>query len=191
MTTDLFNVHHELLARKLELLGLSAEATLSLGERVRHFDAGIAAARWVSSERSFLITKGCVRYPGGGNQWRDEFLVEESESKSFSFTLLVFSVYYHLTLRPLMPSDVIEIGDLKDNAFGYSHVFVSVPFFFPGHVNVISIGGTNFSLQWLMPIYPQEAAFIEKYGPDKFEERLRASPYDYFDIRSDFRYLDD
>jgi len=190
MTTELFDVHHQVLGPKLEQLDLSAAASLSLDDRISKFDPRIVATRWVSRERSFLITKGCVRYPGGGERWRDEFVVEETEDEGFYFRLLVFSVYYHLTLRPLMPSDVIAIGEMKENTLGYSHVFVSVPFFFPGHVNVISIGGTRFSLQWLMPIYPLEAAFIDKYGSDKFEERLKASPYDYFDVRSDLGYLD-
>ncbi len=147
------------------------------------------AVRYSSKDRSFLLSRGCAKYPGANRGWRDEFLVEESAGEEFSLSLLELTVYYHLTRRPVEPSDVIEIGRIAGNDAGYSHVYSSVPFFLPGSVNAIQMEGANFALQWLMPIFPREAAFIEANGSDKFETRLRSSQYDFFDARLDLDYL--
>jgi hypothetical protein len=190
MTTEAFDRYQAALEGRLKILGLSRESAVSFGDRVRDFDADVSAVRWSSEGRSFLISSGCAKYPGSASGWCDEFLVEESGGKEFSLKLLEMTVYYHLTLRPLEISDVIGIGTMPENTSGYSHIFSSVPFFLPGSVNVIEFDKTRFALQWLMPIFPKEAVFIEKHGSDEFEKRLKTSQYDYFDDRSDLGYLD-
>lgn len=175
---------------RLKILGLERETDVALGEKIRDFDADVKAVRWSARDHSFLLSNGCAKYPGANTGWFDEFLVEDSESREFSERLLELSVFYHLTRRPLEPTDVIEIGAMPENALGYSHIYISVPFFLPGSVNFIELDDVRFALQWLMPIFSREAAFIEKHGADKFENKLRASQYDYFDIRSDLAYLD-
>jgi len=175
---------------RLKILGLACESEVPFGEKIRDFDPDVSAARWATQDHSFLLSKGCAKYPGANNGWFDEFLVEDSESREFSEKLLELSVYYHLTLRPLEPTDVIEIGAMAENTLGYSHIYISVPFFFPGSINFIELDDARYALQWLMPIFSREAAFIEKHGADEFEMKLKASRYDYFDIRSNLAYLD-
>jgi hypothetical protein len=189
MTMEAYDRYQGALEGRLKILGLSRESVVSFGNKIRDFDADVSAVRWSSESHSFLISRGCAKYPGSNRGWCDEFLVAESESKEFSRKLLELAVYYHLTLRPLELTGVIEIGATSENTFGYSHIFSSVPFFLPGSINVIELDKVHFALQWLMPIFPEEAAFIEKHGSDEFEKRLKSSHYDYFDFRSDLSYL--
>jgi hypothetical protein len=189
VTMEAFIRYQVALAGRLKILGLACESVVTFNEKLRDFDPDVSAARWSTRDHSFLVSKGCAKYPGANNGWFDEFLVEDSGTREFSAKLLELSVYYHLTLRPLEPTDVIEIGSMPENILGYSHIYISVPFFFPGSINCIELDDARFALQWLMPIFSKEAAFIEEHGADVFESRLKASRYDYFEVRSDLAYL--
>lgn len=190
MTTKTHDRFRAALEGRLNILGFAHDSVVSFGDQIRDFDADVTAGRWSSGDRSFLISNGCAKYPGASSGWFDEFLIEESVSTELARKLLELSIYYHLTLRPLELTDVLEIGTLAENNHGYSHIYCSVPFFLPGSVNVIELDKAKFAMQWLMPIFSKEAAFIEEHGSDEFEKKLKASPYDYFDFRSDLAYLD-
>jgi Suppressor of fused protein (SUFU) len=177
------------LERRLKAVGMRRKSQSSFDRRITDFDSNISVERWTDGQHEFLFSKGCSVYPGHGRKHNDEFVIETSMGEELALKLLTIVVYYHLTLRPVSPADVLEIGRLEDNAAGFSHVFVSVPFFFPGDVNFIRFGEMTFVLDWLMPIFREESEFISAHGSDDFEQKLNRSGYDWFDLRSDFTYL--
>ena len=119
----------------------------------------------------------------------DEFIVEIGDYESVATTLLTYVMYFHLTHRHVLPSDCLEIGKIAENPEGYSHIFVSVPYFFPATINFITADNARFSLNWLMPIYADEERFIREHGTDNFEQRLLGSGYGFFDRRRNYNYL--
>jgi hypothetical protein len=177
------------LERKLQALGLRRVSQSSFDKRITDFDPNISIERWTEGEYHFLLSKGCSVYPGPGRNHNDEFLIETSLGEDLALKLLTILVYFHLTLRPVGPDNLLEIGQLEAHEEPYTHVFVSVPYFFPGDVNFIRFGETTYVLNWLRPIYKEEAEFIHKHGSEEFELRLKKSGYDWFDLRSDFSYL--
>lgn len=188
MTGELSKYWDDLSAR-LTGLGMSHAASIPADKKLTDFDPQLSIEQWHGEEYVFLLSKGCSLYPGAGRNQRDEFLIETGGDEMFSRQLLTFAMYFHLTHRPILPTDCLEIGSMPENTEGYSHVFVSVPFFLPGDINSISVGGQQFSLNWLMPIFPQEEEFIRLRGSDAFEQRLNASGYGFFERRTSLQYL--
>jgi len=176
--------------QEFEQLELRPAGAVAVDQKLLSFDRNLRIERWQSDAHLFLVSRGCAVYPGEGERAHDEFLIQyESCRFDFALRLLTFVIYFHLTRRALLPADVLEIGDMDENVEGFTHVFLSVPFFLPGKVNFMSVEDHKFSLNWIMPIFQREAEFIEKHGVEEFEKRLNASGYDYFDTRTDFHYL--
>jgi hypothetical protein len=173
----------------LQAVGMSYVKTLEATGKVHAFDPSIYVEHWTGKGCQFLLSRGCSLYPGNTKDWRDEFIVEIGDNLELALKLLMLVMYFHLTRRPISIAEALAIGDIPENNKGFSHVFVSVPFFFPGDINVMRIGKVNFSLSWLMPIFYEEALYIEKHGADMFENKLAQSDYDFFDERIDLSYL--
>lgn len=188
MTQEVSQYWTDLRAR-LTAFGMSHAASIPADKNLTDIDPQISIERWTAEEHVFLISKGCSRHPGAGHNQRDEFMIETGGDEIFSRRLLTFTMYFHLTHRPILPADCLAIGTMPENTHGYSHVFVSVPFFLPGDINFIGVKDLKFALNWLMPIAPEEEEYIRLRGSDEFEQRLNASGYGFFDRRTNFQYL--
>lgn len=131
----------------------------------------------------YLTTDGAASF-GDNSDSLSNFMVASNLKKPIK--ILDMAHFYHSTKRSLNYADIIKIGTRGD-PFG---LFVSVPFFLPPQINVVKHSGLTLLLKWLMPINKAEYDYIEHFGPDKFEEKLFLSEYDYFEERSDISYLE-
>lgn len=139
-----------------------------------------------SSGQRLLLSLGCAASVHA-NTIKTEFLIALDGEGAFERRILEYVAYFHLTHSHINFAECRQIGSYEDGPF--SHVFMSVPYFFPGAVNFINVENYRYAIIWLMPIKPEEAAFIDKFGTDAFEARLKYSGYDYFDERTDLSYL--
>ena len=142
------------------------------------------AVRERSGQR-LLLSNGCAM-SAHAYKFKTEFVIAARDG-GFERRLLEYVAYFHLTRRHVNFAECLEVGSDEDGPF--THVYTSVPFFFPPAVNHIEIEAFHYDLIWLMPLKREEAAFVARFGADAFESRLTASGYDYFDERSDLSYL--
>lgn len=187
-SADAYAAYRKLFSERLAAFGAERLETLQAPPQIRRVDPEIEFERWKHSETTFLISRGCARHSVGAKGF-DEFVIEESGNGPLAFELLSFVVYFHLTFRPVLATDVLAIGRSELNRTSYSHIYVSVPFFWPGDVNLVDTTRGSYHLNWLMPIVAEEAAFIESAGSDEFERKLNESGYDFFDVRNRLEYL--
>lgn len=172
---------------ELAKFGMHCHGMCDAGEKLSVLDPSIVFERWTGNNISVLLTSGCSGYADYGSPYRDELVIHDFGADALR--LLEMAAYFHVTLRSIKPCDLLEIGNCEQGGHGYTHLYVSVPFFFPGPVNQIEMNGKINCLQWLMPVAKAEAEFIRDNGTDLFEAKLGASEYDFFDPRSDMSYL--
>jgi hypothetical protein len=185
---DAYATYRKLFSERLIAFGAERVKTLQAPTQIRRLDPEIEFELWKHGGTTFLISRGCAKHSASENGF-DEFVIEDGRNEALAFELLSFVIYFHLTLRPVLATDVLEIGKSPLNSTSYSHIYVSVPFFWPGDVNFVDTARGRYYLNWLMPIAAEEAAFIEAAGSDEFERKLNESGYDFFDLRSRFEYL--
>ena len=137
------------------------------------------------SGQRLLLSMGCAA-SAHAYKFKTEFVIAVRDG-DFERRVLEYVAYFHLTRRHINFAECLEIGTYEDEAF--THVYTSVPFFFPRAVNHIEIEEYQYDLLWLMPLRKEEAEFVATFGSEAFEARLDASNYDYFDERTDFSYL--
>jgi hypothetical protein len=161
-------------------LGLPKLQTICSEFRIEHYRI---------DEVQILISNGCRKFSDKNSSYRDEFLINEFIDFEISRNILSLVCFYHATSRSILPSDVLEIGRIEGLPLKYTHVLISVPFFFPPNINEIEIDNVKYDLSWIMPICYKESQFISENGVEYFEKKLDQSGYGFFDIRDDLGYL--
>jgi hypothetical protein len=146
--------------------------------------------RFRKAEDLFFVTDGCAQHTRN-SKFKYEFVLHVGAPEKYFLDLLNFSAYFHLTLRDILPCNVLEIGTAFDATLDYSHVYASVPYFLPASVNFIDFEAYTLSLTWLMPIRAFEADYIERNGADAFENKLERFGSAFFADRSNPTYLSD
>lgn len=158
-------------------------------DKLTQIDKILRVMRFQSQQGSLLATKGCGKHTRN-RKFKYEFIIHATHPEKYYLDLLNFAVYFQLTWRDVLPSDVLEIGTSFDRSLDYSHLYVSVPYFLPPSVNFIQSGAITLALSWLMPIRPFEASYIQQHGAEAFEQRLEYFGLDFFADRNSSHYLD-
>ncbi len=173
---------------KLEAFGANYICDVIPGHKLSEIDRTIAYERWGFNGVELLLTRGCAGYADSESRYRDEFIIHCGEGNANH--LLDMAAFFHITCASIKPADLLKLnGDGSADEAGYTHIFASVPFFFPRDINEIIVSGIVYGMQWLMPLFRDEASFVESEGSDKFEEKLNKSQYDFFDKRLNLNYL--
>lgn len=182
-------LHNQLLGTGLRAFGFSFNGSAPPMQRVLDVKGDAVIERWHWNGRSMYTTAGCSCFCDKGSIYRDEFIIHGFARESAVVEVLSYAMYFHMTKRSLLPADLIEVGTTLNPISGYTHLYVSVPFFLPVEINNIEIEGVRHVLSWLMPVAAEEAEFVKQRGAQLFEEKLSSSGYGFFDARTDLTYL--
>lgn len=177
------------LGSRLTAFGFEPLGELFAFERLTQLDRRMRIGRWRQSDRAFLVTHGCGAHTRN-TRLQLEFVIAVEEPEKYFLDLINFVAYFQMTLRDVMPTDVLEIGSSFDAVRDYTHIYASVPFFLPPDVNSFVLGDRTQQLLWLMPLRAFEAKYIAQHGPDAFEAKLEYFGLDFFADRADPSYLD-
>lgn len=74
-----------------------------------------------------------------------------------------------------LPQPVVQGGSLR-------HLFVYIPIYHSDDLHAVPLGGEAVEVLWLIPITEKEAAFIEKNGPEAFDQLLGREDPDLLDL---------
>jgi Suppressor of fused protein (SUFU) len=187
--SEAYAAYRKLFSERLAAVGAVHIETIQPPAQIGQFDSEIGIDRWNHDGSSFSISRGCAKYSATGKGF-DEFVIESGRNEALAFELLSFVIYFHLTFRPVLATDVLEIGKGTVNETRYSHIYISVPFFWPGDVNFLDTSVGKYYLNWLMPVVAEEAEFMKRTGSEEFERRLNQSGYGFFDLRDRLDYLE-
>lgn len=183
-------LHKETMTSGLKTFGFRWQGARQPMRKVLESDRNMTIESWCFDKTTMYTTAGCTAYADRGSRYRAEFVMHEFCEEAAALEVISYAMYFHMTGRSLLPADLFSIGSTSKPLGGYTHLYVSVPFFLPVEINKIDINGIQYYLFWLMPVFAAEATFIEQRGTDLFEEKFFASRYGFFDYRDDLSYLE-
>lgn len=97
--------------------------------------------------------------------------------------LLHATAHFHRAGAALAPGSTVNFGRPWMGASACSFGLVTLPYLDGPRLETATVGGRQAKVYWLLPITPQETAFMKAKGLAELEEAFRREPISFLDPR--------
>lgn len=138
-----------------------------------------------NDERRFWAFVSCGGSLVGSDEGTPmEFMVLAASNSPDAITLLEMVCLRHATIRPCIQlGQILDIGRPWLPNSGMTYLLVSLPYPLGPQFEVFETDRGPARIQWLLPLWEQEAVFARSFGVDRLEDLLEQAGIDFLDPR--------
>ena len=129
-------------------------------DKILELDPAFRIRRFEREGEIILLTDGCCRVRRVAHDWDEYLLPASGTEQEYSFELLNYISFFHLTLRPLHVAKCYSMGSTFENLAPFSDLLVVAPYFLTETTYPIMDGASRIYLSLCLPILASEKEWV-------------------------------